>query len=46
MSRLKFIYDFFETDWILEVAKESSTIVGIVGWVDLTDLKVNLSRKY
>lgn len=30
-----------ETDWILEVAKESSTIVGIVGWVDLTDPKVD-----
>lgn len=30
-----------ETDWILEVAKESSTIVGVVGWVDLTDPKVD-----
>lgn len=32
-----------ETDWILEqYPAHSSTIVGIIGWVDLTDPKVNV----
>lgn len=31
-----------ETDWILEVAQNTSTIVGIIGWVDLTDPKVDV----
>ena len=29
-------------DWILEKATQSSTIVGIIGWVDLTDPEVLL----
>lgn len=31
-----------ETDWILEKATQSSTIVGIIGWVDLTDPEVDV----
>ena len=38
-----FIYNFFLhlTDWILEQYPNcTSTIVGIIGWVDLTDPEV------
>ncbi|XP_020610380.1 uncharacterized protein LOC110048960 isoform X2 [Orbicella faveolata] len=31
-----------ETDWILELASENSTVIGVVGWVDLTDPKVDV----
>ncbi|XP_078342485.1 L-fucono-1,5-lactonase-like [Oculina patagonica] len=31
-----------ETDWILELAKQNSTICGVVGWVDLTDPKLDV----
>jgi len=31
-----------ETDWILELANQNSTIIGVIGWVDLTDPKVDV----
>jgi len=35
-----FLLHDWQADWILELANQNSTIIGVIGWVDLTDPKV------
>ena len=42
LSTLLFLLHDLQSDWILELANQNSTIIGVVGWVDLTDPQVNI----
>ena len=38
---LLFLLHDWQADWIMELANQNSTIIGVIGWVDLTDPKVD-----
>ena len=42
LSALIFLLHDLQADWILELVSQNSTIIGVVGWVDLTDPKVTV----
>ena len=46
LSTLLFLLYDLQADWILELANQNSTIIGVVGWVDLTDPQVNKIFKF
>lgn len=42
LSTLIFLLHDLQADWILELVSQNSTIIGVIGWVDLTDPKVTV----